>query len=254
MSARIIELAFMASILVANAQNASAAGAYAIGRSAHGSWGGGVGNAATYSDAARDALKRCEQHGPGCSIATYFSRKCFSLAIPLGTNNYYWATRDTLAEARQTVMDHCLASGRACEVKAGLCDVRGIAVEPSYVSPSPTVRLAQADPQPMLLLIPAILLAIGLVIVLFGASTSKTSGHRRNDSVGGQDTATQGPERFDRAAAAIRALTRATEAETSLKRSQVENARAWSEYEELEELIKHDKRSRELQEDRPRKG
>ena len=252
MFTRISTLAFMVSILVSSAEDASAAGAYAIGRSEHGSWGGGAGNAANPNDAARDALARCGQHGPGCTIVTNFSRACFSLAIPLGTNGYYWATRETLADAQKIVMDHCLASGRPCEIKSAFCDVRGIAVAPSYPSPpvSPAVRSAPVEPQLILLLIPGILLAIGLFIMFgmgcFGAPTSKKSVQRRDDSVEGLDIAMPEPERFDREAAAIRALTRATEAETSLKRSQVENARAWAEYEELEDLIKHDKQARQL--------
>ncbi len=99
-----------------------AAGAYAIGRCPESLWV--VEETPRIMRCWARCMQHCAQHGPNCSIVTYFSRKCFSLAIPPGTGSYYWATRDTMAEAREAVMDHCLASGRSCEVKVAFCDAR----------------------------------------------------------------------------------------------------------------------------------
>jgi hypothetical protein len=89
----------------------------------------------------------------------------------------------------------------------------------------------------------SIVLLIGGLIWAVTGSASKAGDQQEGQQSDVPEIASQ---RFDQEAAATRALTRATEAETDLKRSQVDNARAWAEYEELEELIKHDTRARQL--------
>ena len=88
-------------------------------------------------------------------------------------------------------------------------------------------------------------MALLIAGLIFAVCTS-TSESEKEDNDDETEVPEVEPERFDREAAALRALTRATEAETALKHSQIENARAWAEYEELEDLIKHDKRARQL--------
>lgn len=225
-----------------------AAGAYAIGRSPGSSWGGGGRDAANYEAAGRDALQLCAQHGPNCSIVTYFSRKCFSLAIPPGTGSYYWATRNTMAEARETVMDHCLASGRSCEVKVAFCDARGLVADTIPVTPPPapipapqlrqakersragaTIYSAPIDWNPILLL------AIGFVAVIgIAAALRKQSFRMEADFSGSRETA----ERYDNEAARFRAMSRKLDAETELADSFIKAKRTRTELDEIEEMFR----------------
>ncbi len=224
-----------------------AAGAYAIGRSEHGSWGGGARDAANYVDAGRDALQRCAQHGPNCSIVTYFSRKCFSLAIPPGTGSYYWATRDTMAEAQETVMDHCLASGRSCEVKVAFCDTRRLAADAmpltGQLAPKPSLQLPRAEVR-----LPAgrglysaqidwqlvLLLAVGFVAVIgIAAGLRKQSFLAESDFSGSTQTA----ERYDNEAARFRAMSRKLDAETELVDSFIKAKRTRAKLDDIEEMF-----------------
>jgi hypothetical protein len=225
-----------------------AAGAYAIGRGPGSSWGGGGRDAANYEDAGRDALQHCAQHGPNCSIVTYFSRRCFSLAIPPGTGSYYWATRDTMAEARAAVMDHCLASGRSCEVKVAFCDARGLVADTIPVTPPPTpiptpqppraeersragvaIYSAPIDWNPILLL------AVGFVAVIcVAAALRKQSFRKESDFFGSTETA----ERYDGEAARFRAMSRKLDAETELADSVIKAKRTRAELDDIEEMFR----------------
>jgi Domain of unknown function (DUF4189) len=225
-----------------------AAGAYAIGRGPGSSWGGGGRDAANYEDAGRDALQHCAQHGPNCLIVTYFSRKCFSLAIPPGTGSYYWATRDTMAEAREAVMDHCLASGRSCEVKVAFCDARGLvaAAMPLIPQPAPipTPQLPRAEER-----LPAggslysapidwnpiLLLAIGFVVVIgVAAALRKQSFRMESDFFGSRENA----EHYDNEAARFRAMSRKLDAETELADSFIKAKRTRAELDDIEEMFR----------------
>jgi len=221
-----------------------AAGAYAIGRNGPSSWGGGGRDAANYVDAGRDALLRCGQRGPGCAIVAYFSQKCFSLAIPPGTGAYYWAIRNTIGEARQTVMDHCLASGRFCEVKVAFCDLRGLAA-PTPVLPQPASipapRLVEtAGPQLEMLsatfdglLLP--LVVVACIVVLGMAVVFRKQSFRSESAyyVSGQSA-----EQYDGEAARFRAMSRKLDAETELADSLIKAKRTRAELDDIEELFR----------------
>jgi hypothetical protein len=237
----------MSIALSACAVNAShAAGAYAIGKSWRSSWGGGATNAANYADAGREALARCSKYGPGCEIAVYFNRKCFSLAVPPGTGAYYWATRDTIDEARATVMDHCVASGRSCEVKVAFCDMRGIAAplppEIRQVAPVPTAAAPRLEERPapkeqlalpavdgklLLLLAIGLIVVIGVVVALRKLSFEFESGYSARSA-----------ERYDSEAARFQAMSRKLDAETELAESVIKAKRTQAELDDIQEMFR----------------
>jgi Domain of unknown function (DUF4189) len=225
-----------------------AAGAYAVGRSEHGSWGGGAKDAANSADASRDALVRCGQYGPGCAVVTNFSGSCFSLAIPPGTNGFYWATRATLAEARDTVMNHCLASGRPCEVKVGFCDVRGLpAAMPAPTSlsspvalPSTTQAIDRAVSVGDIPLPPidgkfALILAVGLMVAIGMAVAFRKQSFRAES---GFFTSNESAQHYDSEAGRFRAMARRLDAETDLAESFINAKRRRAELDDIEEMFR----------------
>jgi hypothetical protein len=228
----------------------AAAGAYAVGKSEHSSWGGGAKDAANYQEAGRGALGRCGQYGPGCAIVAYFSQKCFSLAIPPGTGAYYWATRDTLEAARQTVVDNCRATGRSCEIKVGFCDLRGLPmVPPSIARPASVLAPSQSDRgnaprlevswEPIdgrLILFAAVAIsALGIAVAF-----RKLSFHSESD----YGSSMQAAERYDREAARFRGMGCKLDAETELAESYINAKRIRAELDEIEEILSHDKAKR----------
>lgn len=235
-----ISLAFTACA----ANPSHAAGAYAIGKAWHSSWGGGASNATNYSDAGRAALLRCSRYGPGCAIAAYFSRKCFALAILPGTGAYYWATRDTIDEARTTVMDHCAASGRSCQAKVAFCDVRGLAVQLAPVIRQPAsipapaaalqerpiaeeqIALPPIDWQLVLLLVIGLIALIGVAVVLRKQKFDLASGYSARSA-----------EHYDSEAARFRAMSRKLDAETELAENVIKAKRRQAELEDIEEMF-----------------
>lgn len=224
--------------------NASeAAGAYAIGKRFQSSWGGGASNAANYSDAGREALDRCSKFGPECAVVAYFSRKCFSLAIPPGTGAYYWVTRNTIDEARATVLDHCLASGRICEVKVAFCDARGLpaalpseslqAIPGSASLGRGLERRAISDEhlpingQLVLFLAVSLLVLIGVAIAVRKQSFRLESGYSAHAA-----------ERYDNEAARFRAMGRKLDAEAELAESLIKAKRKQAELDDIEDMFR----------------
>lgn len=122
-----------------------AAGAFAVGRNAHTSWGSGVHDYPTASEAQQEALRRCSRHGP-CSIVATFNQACFAIAIQVGRNGYGWGTRSTIEEARSAVLNHCLAHGQPCEVKVAMCDSGGSRGAAPIARPSPMPAPALIPP------------------------------------------------------------------------------------------------------------
>jgi hypothetical protein len=103
-----------------------AAGALASARLGQHTWGGLGYNDTTYEEAQRQALSRCNQHGPGCRIVVLFNLKCLAVATQVGTGASSWAVRATTAEAQEFVVNQCRSFGRPCEVKAAVCDTVGL--------------------------------------------------------------------------------------------------------------------------------
>ncbi len=244
----LIGVVVVASMCVSSTGNA--AGAYAVGRGERGSWGGGARDAGSYADASRDALLHCANHGPNCSVVAYFSRKCFSLAIPPGTGGYFWATRDTVSEASQAAMQHCAASGRSCEIKVAMCDTRGL-LPADALPPAPQVVPVPALPAPRLedrlvelgtnTRAPSIdgrllvLLAVGL-IALFGvaAALRKQSFRVESDFA----SATRAAGRYDSEAARFRAMSRKLDAESDLAESLIKAKRTRAELDDIEKMFR----------------
>jgi uncharacterized protein DUF4189 len=138
----------LALIVVASTLHSSkslAAGAFAVGRNAYTSWGSGVHDYPTVSEAQQEALRRCSSHGP-CSIVATFNRACFSIAVQVGRNGYGWITHSTIEEARSAVLNHCLAHGLPCEVKVAMCDSGGSRGTVPVARPSPMPAPAAIPP------------------------------------------------------------------------------------------------------------
>jgi len=223
----------------------NAAGAYAVGRSDRGSWGGGARDAVNYTDASRDALLHCASHGPNCTIVAYFSRKCFSLAIPPGTGGYFWTTRDTVSEAKGAAMQHCANSGRVCEIKVAVCDVRGLvdaAIQPHPSTSGPGAQMsATAELPPAngtgtwsptglhLFFLLAGAAIVGLVIVALKRSSSVETGY--------SDFA-QTAQAYDDEADRFRSMSRKLDAETELADSFIKAKRTRAELDDIEEMFR----------------
>jgi hypothetical protein len=127
-----------------------AAAALATARDGARVWGGYSFNAPTYDEARRKALARCSERGTGCTIATVFSLKCLAVAIQVGGGGQGWATRSTLAEAKEVVLNQCRAYRRPCEIRAAVCDTVGVPATDTQVNvPAPT------GPRPSLTPLPA---------------------------------------------------------------------------------------------------
>jgi Domain of unknown function (DUF4189) len=243
--ARICSLSIILVLAISTVNAGHAAGAYAIGKSGGSSWGGGVTNAANYAVAEQEALGRCGKYGPGCAVAVYFSRKCFSLAIPPHTGTYYWATRDTIEQASATAMQNCQSSGRFCEVKAALCDVNGVAAQ----QPQPNVRatplVVPATPrfQPGIiddreLALPAIKWPFFLLVGLGAlALVAGTTAFRRQSFDAESGYSTRSAEDYDREAGRFRAMSRKLDAETELAESVIKAKRTRAELEDIEQMF-----------------
>lgn len=215
-----------------------AAGAYAVGRSERGSWGGGATNSTNFGEAARNALAHCETHGPSCVVVTYFSNKCFALAISPGTASYHWATRDSLANAQQVAMDHCLFSGRRCELKVGTCDTRGVE-KVSNAAPKSVPTLSEQTaprndtPTPQIGSDSILLLVCAIVAVAIAAVVlRKQSFQSESDWF----SAAQSANEYDLQAARFRAMSRNLDAETKLADSFINSRRKQAELDDHEEL------------------
>jgi hypothetical protein len=134
-------------LVVANtccSSGALAAGALATAREGTRTWGGSSYNAPTYDEAERRALARCSENGPGCRVVAFFSRKCLAVAVQQGTGGSGWATRATIAEAQESVMNNCLSHGRPCTLKLAVCDSVGVQEAPqSAPAPAPPAPPAQ---------------------------------------------------------------------------------------------------------------
>jgi len=129
-----------------------AAAAFAMGRNAHGSWGSGVHDYPTASEAQQEVLRRCSMRGPAaCSIVATFSRACFAIAVQVGRNGYGWVTRPTISEARSAVLSQCLAHGMPCEVRVAMCDSgdsRGVRpTSTPFPTPAPAFPSVATRPQ-----------------------------------------------------------------------------------------------------------
>jgi hypothetical protein len=215
---------------------AEAAGAYAVGRSAHGSWGGGAINAATFGDAAREALMHCAARGPNCSIIAYFSRKCFSLAIPPGTGRYYWATRDNVTDARYAAVSYCLGSGQRCEAKVAVCDTREVEAQSirRAAPPTPQIVVPKADPLVMpfdpdlVVLILLATLGIAFVTVALRMQSFREESDCFDLKLSADDC--------DNEAARFRAMSRKLDAETELAECFIKAKRTQAELSDNEEL------------------
>ena len=150
MGSRLLALIVVASMW--HSSKSLAAGAFAVGRNAHISWGSGIHDYPIPSEAQQEALRRCSRHGP-CGILTMFNRACFAIAVQVGRNGYGWVTRSTIEEARSAVLNHCLAHGLPCEVKVAMCDSGGsrgtapIARPSSMPAPAPIPPVAMSQPQ-----------------------------------------------------------------------------------------------------------
>jgi hypothetical protein len=242
---RIIPIGVVVAASMCVSSIGNAAGAYAVGRSDRGSWGGGARDAVNYADASRDALLHCTSHGPNCTIVAYFSRKCFSLAIPPGTGGYFWATRDTVSESSQAAMQHCAVSGRFCEIKVALCDVRGLAeaaIQPHPLPSAPdaqfhaTAELPQANETGTwsstglhLLFLLAGAAIVGLVLVSLKRSSSVETGY--------SDFA-QTAQAYDDEAERFRSMGRKLDAETDLADSLIKAKRTRAELDDIEEMFR----------------
>ena len=114
-------------------------------------------------------------------------------------------------------MDHCLASGRSCEVKVAFCDARGLVADTIPVTPPPAP--IPTPPQPPraeersragvaiysapIDRIGILLLAVGFVAVIcVAAALRKQSFRKELDFSGSTETA----ERYDSEAARFRAM------------------------------------------------
>jgi hypothetical protein len=217
-----------------------AAGAYAVGRNERGSWGGGATNYNNFGEAARNALAHCEARGPGCLVVTYFSNRCFALAISPGTASYHWATRDSLASAQQIAMDHCLFSGRRCELKVSTCDTREVEVREAPIeAPKSVPMLSQQTtprnetPTPQVGSESALLLVWTIVAVAIAAIVfQKRSFQSESDWF----SATESANEYDLQAARYRAMSRKLDAETKFADSFINSRRKQAELDDHEEL------------------
>src|SRR5262245_12901128 len=87
MASRLLALGLV--IISWEPSKAMAAGAFAVGRSANGSWGSGVHDYPTALEAQQEVLRRCIMRRPvACSIVATFSRTCFAIAVQIGRNGY----------------------------------------------------------------------------------------------------------------------------------------------------------------------
>jgi len=224
-----IALLTATSVYVANA--AHGAGAYAVGQSERGSWGGGAINAANYADAARDALSHCGRHGPNCMIVAYFNHRCFSLAIPPGTGGYFWATRDTTSQADEVATTNCRSSGRFCELKVAFCDTRGIDVT-LPASTQPAVSAVNPEPELpqrgfyLVVLVTGAMIA-GVAIAPQNRSSPNQAGYELD----------QAAELYDREAERFRAMSRKLVAEAELADSLIKAKRTRAELDDIEGLF-----------------
>ena len=104
------------------------------GRGAH--WFGISWNKATPADAQRDALSRCHQRGPSCTIRSSFSNTC--MAIVFGRlsdrrSGYEWVISGSIGAAESQVLSNCRQRGAvSCELKKSFCDTT------PQVYPNPT--------------------------------------------------------------------------------------------------------------------
>jgi hypothetical protein len=112
-----------AGFLVASAEAASAAGAFAVG--ACGAYGYGF-DYRSMTDARAAAMKNCA--GGNCKIVGDLRRACAAMAIdaknPCGS--YGWAIGSHLGRAENTSMRRCYEfGGHNCVVRAWVCDEKG---------------------------------------------------------------------------------------------------------------------------------
>jgi len=105
---------------------ASAAGAFAMGREPGRVWFGANSDSDTVEEAMARAMHSCRKHGP-CHIETTFWNKCFAFAwqVGEGRNGYGWATRDTPRGAERAAMRSCESHGIDCELQDSRCDTAG---------------------------------------------------------------------------------------------------------------------------------
>jgi hypothetical protein len=104
----------------------AAAGAWADGQIGWQTWGGYSINAESYEDAAARALASCNRIGGGCRVIAYFNRQCLAVAVQVGAAGRSSAVGPSLVDAQATVMNRCLAYGRPCQLKVGVCDTAGL--------------------------------------------------------------------------------------------------------------------------------
>jgi hypothetical protein len=231
-----------------------AAGAFAVGVGAQGSWGGGTTNAANYAEATRRALLKCSEHGPGCMIVSTFTNTCFSIATQVGTSGYAWATRPTLADAKESAVRRCKSFGRRCQIRSAICDrlagsMNQLREQPTVtprsstsVQPSVTENRVLGSHWPVYGL--AVFLAIAIVIVAIGSIYSRDAARSSFiEKLSQADTA----EKHDNDAARFWALKRKLDAESEYINAEIATARTRAELEELSELLNHDRSKRSFQ-------
>jgi hypothetical protein len=250
---RVLAIAIAAS--AAAPSHIIAAGALASARLGQRTWGGLGYNDTTYEEAQRQALARCNQHGPGCRIVALFSLKCLAVATQVGTGASSWAVRATAAEAQKFVVNQCRSFGRPCEVKAAVCDRVGLPPSGTFanIPPAITAPLSQR-PTPVATRFPIInlpdgnaphifdgvilvvVLFVGIIIirVIFGSTSSGMA-------IGASASA----EYYDHETARFQAMSRNLDAESELAESYIKARRTKAEVDELGEILGHDKVKRD---------
>jgi Domain of unknown function (DUF4189) len=142
----------------------SAEGALAIGSGPGGLWFTMATNRSPLQWAEDAAMRRCleipmrraaqgtlffnQVWGVDCHVAFTFRRTCIAIALvklPNGRAKYTWLTRESLSEAKSSVMSHCDPDGATCELKGSLCDY----IQESMAPPKRGQDGPKAAPQEM---------------------------------------------------------------------------------------------------------
>jgi len=105
---------FGASTALSPAAQAAATDRYAvIAYSPVTGWTGWANNASTMEEATHKALGNCQQHGAGCTVASWARNSCVALALGGGRWGADWGSTATAAQSAALAR---VSSGRIVEV------------------------------------------------------------------------------------------------------------------------------------------
>jgi hypothetical protein len=98
--------------------------AYSYGAIAYGSASGAWGTSYQWqsrSEAEREAMSRCSQHGDDCQVAVWFEHNCGAVVTARG-GDVFWGLGDGEGAARANARDKCLqGGGEDCQVQVSAC-------------------------------------------------------------------------------------------------------------------------------------